>query len=64
MTHNLYNLHKYSFISNQAFSSKFFLRIFKTNEVIKMQLKGWPFEPLGDVKPLGGGGSGAGPGPA
>ena len=30
-----------------------------------MNLKGWPFEPLdGDVKPLGGGGSGAGPGPA
>jgi hypothetical protein len=31
-------------------------------EVIKMKLKGWPFEPLEEIRPCDGGGPGGGPG--
>ena len=59
--HNLDGLHKYPSKSNQTFSSSFFFRIFKKTRGDQMNLKGWPFEPLdGDVKPLNGGGPGAG----
>ena len=47
------------------FSRSLFKRLLKRNEVINMNLKGWPFEPLGDteVDPCGGIGNGPGTGP-
>jgi len=48
----MYNLHKYSFISNQTFSSKFFLRIFKQKrgdqyertERLAIRTLGWRYQ--------------------
>jgi hypothetical protein len=54
-------LHKYFSYWKQIFSRKFFTKLLEQNEVISMNLKGYPFEPLGDITPCGppiGGGPG------
>jgi hypothetical protein len=58
------DLEKISFkssIHDQAFSNQYFHTVTKQYEVIDMNLKGWPFQPLGKVTPCGEG-NGAGPG--
>jgi len=45
----MFSLHKYISIANQIFSSTLFMKLLNKNEVINMDLKGWPFEPFGDA---------------
>lgn len=57
----MFSLHKYFSIANQLFSSSLFKELLNKNEVINMNLKGWPFKPLGDdINPTGGEGPGPG----